>query len=107
MSDQARNVRVGAFVLGGLGLAFAFVLLLGAGSLFGRPVVVETVFDESVQGLGVGSAVYLRGVKIGEVSDIGFVGDYYDASGAPDPITAAGRVLVRMEITPRGTHSAY
>lgn len=105
MSDQARNVRVGAFVLGGLGLALGCVLLLGAGSLLQRPVLVETVFDESVQGLGVGSAVYLRGVKIGEVEEIGFVGDYYDVSALPDPITTGGRVLVRMEITMKGEQS--
>ncbi len=102
MSDQARNVRVGAFVLGGLALALGCVLLLGAGSLLRRPVVVETVFDESVQGLGEGSAVYLRGVKIGEVTEIGFVGDHYDVSKSPDPITTGQRVLVRMEITMKG-----
>jgi ABC-type transporter Mla subunit MlaD len=105
MSDQARNVRVGAFVLGGIGLALGCVLLLGAGSLFERPVVVETVFDESVAGLSVGSAVYLRGVKLGEVSAIGFVGDYYDVSASANPITAAGWVLVRMEIG-RGRYEA-
>jgi ABC-type transporter Mla subunit MlaD len=98
MSNQARNVRVGAFVLGGLGLALAVVLLLGAGSLFDRPAVVETVFDEAVQGLSVGSPVFLRGVKIGEVDEIGFVGDYYDVSQAPDPITDGGRIVVRMDI---------
>jgi ABC-type transporter Mla subunit MlaD len=105
MSDQARNVRVGAFVLGGLGLALGVVLLLGAGSLLNRPVIVETVFDEAVQGLSIGSPVYLRGVKIGEVAEIGFVGDYYDVSTSPDPITSGGRVLVRMDIKLRGDQS--
>src|SRR5262245_17320369 len=98
MSDQARNVRVGAFVLGGIGLALVVVLLLGAGSLFDRPSVVETVFDEAVQGLNVGSPVFLRGVKIGQVDEIGFVADYYDVSQSPDPITSGGRILVRMDI---------
>jgi ABC-type transporter Mla subunit MlaD len=98
MSDQARYVRVGGFVLGGIGLALGVVLLLGAGSLFERPIVVETVFDESVQGLQVGSVVKLRGVKIGTVSEIGFVGDFYDLIGTKDPITNANRVLVRMDI---------
>ena len=105
MSDQARNVRVGAFVLGGLGLALGCVLLLGAGSLLHRPVLVETVFDESVQGLSVGSAVYLRGVKIGEVAEIGFVGDYYDVSASPEPIETGRHVLVRMEIMLKGEQS--
>jgi ABC-type transporter Mla subunit MlaD len=98
MSDQARYVRVGGFVLAGLAMALGVVLLLGAGSLLERPIVVETVFDESVQGLQIGSAVKLRGVKIGSVSEIGFVGDFYDVSQSADPITTANRVLVRMEI---------
>jgi phospholipid/cholesterol/gamma-HCH transport system substrate-binding protein/paraquat-inducible protein B len=102
MSEQARYLRVGAFVLGGLLLAVAFVLLVGGGSLLRRPLVVETVFTESVQGLDVGSPVKLRGVKIGTASSIGFVGDVYDLQGTEDPIAYRNLVLVRMEIELEG-----
>jgi phospholipid/cholesterol/gamma-HCH transport system substrate-binding protein/paraquat-inducible protein B len=102
VSDQARYFRVGAFVLLGLGLVMSFVLLLGGGSLFQRPIVVETVFDESVQGLDVGSPVKLRGVKIGTVSLIGFAGDYYNFAATDDPVSYSNRVLVRMDIVIEG-----
>jgi phospholipid/cholesterol/gamma-HCH transport system substrate-binding protein/paraquat-inducible protein B len=98
MSDQARYFRVGAFVLGGIALALLCVVLLGGGSLLQRPLVVETVFDESVQGLDEGSPVKLRGVKIGAVSHIGFAGEFYDLSATDDPVTYGNRVLVRMDI---------
>jgi ABC-type transporter Mla subunit MlaD len=99
MSDQARYFRVGAFVLGGIALAVLFVLILGGGSLLRRPLVAETVFAESVQGLEVGSPVKLRGVKIGAVSEIGFVGNAYDLAGEVDPALSNNLVLVRMELT--------
>lgn len=101
MSQEARYVRVGAFVLGGIAAAVAGALLFGGGKLFGhRPIVIETVFDESVQGLEVGSPVKLNGVPLGTVKWIGFVGDEYVVEG-PAALEEAGRALVRMEITNR------
>jgi phospholipid/cholesterol/gamma-HCH transport system substrate-binding protein/paraquat-inducible protein B len=100
VSEEARYVRVGAFVLGGIAAAVAGALVFGGGRLFApRPVVLETVFDESVQGIDVGSPVMLRGVKLGTVKWIGFVGDAY----VVDSIEEAGRALVRMEVTNRVT----
>ena len=51
------------------------MLALGAGNVFKRTVTIETYFDESVQGLDVGSAVKYRGVQIGRVTRIGFTCD--------------------------------
>ena len=103
MSDEARYVRVGAFVFGGVLLAIGAALLLGGGKLFASaPILVETIFDESVQGLDVGSPVKLRGVQLGTVSDITFVNAAYDVSHSPNPLEEGGRVLVRMQIRPRG-----
>jgi ABC-type transporter Mla subunit MlaD len=95
--NEARYFRVGLFVLGGIVLAVATILTLGAGRLFAQPVVMETVFDESVQGLDVGAPVKLRGVKLGTVSWIGFVGDRYELPAGD--AREARRVLVRMELT--------
>lgn len=94
--SEARYFRVGLFVLGGIALAVATVVVIGGGLLFRRPVVIETVFDESVQGLDVGAPVKLRGVKLGSVSWIGFVGDVYELEGAD--AREGNRVLVRMQI---------
>ena len=101
MSQEAHYVRVGAFVLGGIVATVAGALLFGGGRLFGHaPVVIETVFDESVQGLEVGSPVKLNGVQLGTVKWIGFVGDQYVVTG-PRALEESGRALVRMEITNR------
>lgn len=101
MSDEARYARVGAFVFGGIALAVVGALLIGGGALFRRPLIIETVFDESVQGLEVGSPVKLRGVKLGAVSSIGFVGDSYVLDDSPDAVKQRNAVLVRMEIHSR------
>ncbi|MCX5738562.1 MAG: MlaD family protein [Proteobacteria bacterium] len=101
MSDEARYARVGAFVFGGIALAVVGALLIGGGALFRRPLIIETVFGESVQGLEVGSPVKLRGVKLGTVSSIGFVGDSYVLDDTPDAVKQRNNVLVRMEIESR------
>ena len=98
MSQEARYFRVGAFVLGGAGLAVAMLVALAGGQLWRRPVIVETYFAESVQGLEVGSAVKLRGVKLGTVSAIGFVGDAYLLPSEQERVDSAQWVLVHMEI---------
>jgi paraquat-inducible protein B len=98
MSQEARYFRVGAFVLGGIALAVALLVALAGGQLWRRPVVVETYIAESVQGLEVGSPVKLRGVKLGTVSSIGFVGDAYLLPSEPERLTSAQWVLVRMEL---------
>ncbi len=102
MSDEAHYARVGAFVFGGILLAVVGALVIGGGSLFQKPIIAETVFDESVQGLDVGSPVSLRGVKIGTISYIGLVGDNYVLDDTPAAAEEANRVLVRMKIERRG-----
>lgn len=98
--NEAHYFRVGLFVLAGIVVSVATVLFVGGGRLFDRPVVIETVFEESVQGLEVGAPVKLRGVRLGSVRWIGFVGDEYHL--APVDSGDRNRVLVRMEITERG-----
>jgi phospholipid/cholesterol/gamma-HCH transport system substrate-binding protein/paraquat-inducible protein B len=108
MSTEARYVRVGIFVFLGLAAVVATALVLGGRSFFAERVSFETYFDESVQGLEVGSPVKLRGVSIGRVSEVGLVGDFYDL-----PEEQAQRflqlVVVRMEALeqdlPRGATS--
>jgi paraquat-inducible protein B len=95
--NEARYFRVGLFVLAGIALAVGTILVVGGGRLFSRPVLMESVFDESVQGLDVGAPVKLRGVKLGTVRWIGFVADEYELSG--EDAREGRRVLVRMELT--------
>ncbi len=100
MTSEAHNFRVGLFVLTGVVLVAATVVVIGGGGGFiEEPLQCETYFDESVQGLEVGSPVKFRGVKLGVVSDIGLVNDYYEIDEGADQLTLGQRVLVRMEIT--------
>jgi paraquat-inducible protein B len=62
--------KVGAFVLGGIALAFAVLVWLGAGDWNRKTRTIVTYFDESVQGLEVGAALKFRGVPIGTVTEI-------------------------------------
>ncbi len=78
MSQKTDYFKLGIFILVAAGLLVAAVLVLGAGALFRDSVTLETYFNESVQGLNVGSKVKLRGVAIGEVSSIGFTYNRYE-----------------------------
>ena len=79
MSEKPHTVAIGAFVLGAVLIAVATVLLL-MGSGFGTKETVVMVFDGSVKGLSVGAPLALRGVKVGEVTDIDLVLDSDTAS---------------------------
>ncbi len=79
MSEKPHTVAIGAFVLGAILIAIATMLLL-MGSGFGTKETVVMVFDGSVKGLSVGAPLALRGVKVGEVTDIDLVLDTDTAS---------------------------
>ena len=72
--------RIGFAVFSG---AIAIVLsLIYLGGIRGRgdEILVETHYDKPVSGLSVGSVVNFRGVKVGEVREISFVGSKYDVT---------------------------
>ena len=78
--NKASFAKIGFTVfLGAVATIVALVYLGGVRG--GRDIVCcETYFEKSVNGLSVGSPVNFRGVKLGEVSEIGFVGDRYRVS---------------------------
>ncbi len=81
MSAQANYFRLGLFVIIGIILGIAGVVIFGGFQLFPEPkFIVETYFEESVQGLLDGSKVRMRGVTIGTVEHIGFVSSSYQLS---------------------------
>jgi phospholipid/cholesterol/gamma-HCH transport system substrate-binding protein len=67
--------KLGLFVLVGCGVALAALLLLGARSWGKKTVEVVSYFDESVQGLELGTSVKFRGVTVGRVSSIDIARD--------------------------------
>ena len=84
MSDEnsASYKKIGlAILIGSVATAAALFWLGGLEGEYGF-VYAETYCDKPVSGLSVGSTVNFRGVKIGQVAKIGFVGDEYSVSGA-------------------------
>jgi phospholipid/cholesterol/gamma-HCH transport system substrate-binding protein len=61
---------VGAFVLGALLLAFVALLSIGGVNPFIKPQRFVVYFNESIEGLELGSPVRLRGVRVGRVVDL-------------------------------------
>lgn len=68
--------KLGLFVALGVGLALAAVVYFGAGITGRRTVEYQVYFDESVQGLEVGSLVRFRGVTLGQVSRMAVAPDH-------------------------------
>lgn len=74
MSDKPQNVATGAFIMGALLIAIAALLyLLGSGFRNAEPFIM--VFDGAARGLNAGAPIALRGVKIGQVTDVDVVLD--------------------------------
>ena len=75
MATGTNHYKLGLFVLLGLVASLAFVLTLGASNWSRDSVLFTSYFDESVQGLEVGSPVKFRGVSVGRVAAIGIAPD--------------------------------
>jgi paraquat-inducible protein B len=75
---DARLLRVGIFALLALAMCVGVILMLGGSRWFVRSAILETYFDESVQGLDIGSKVKYRGVVLGQVTHIGFTYEKYE-----------------------------
>jgi phospholipid/cholesterol/gamma-HCH transport system substrate-binding protein/paraquat-inducible protein B len=77
MSAQANYLKIGAFILSALTITVMAIIVLSGGKWFKNFQSWETYFDESVQGLAVGSPIKYRGVQVGTVESIEFVNDVY------------------------------
>jgi len=91
MSKKMNTAFLGAFVLGGIVLAVAIVVALGAGRYFTRLPTYVMHFSGSVKGLNVGAPVVFRGVSVGRVTDI---------SLSINPNGTSVRIPVLVEIDP-------
>ncbi|EED36293.1 mammalian cell entry related [Luminiphilus syltensis NOR5-1B] len=70
MTEKTVNTLLGAFVIGAVSIAVIAFLLMAGNAYDKSSERVVMVFDSSVKGLTVGAPVALRGVNIGEVTDI-------------------------------------
>ena len=88
MSEKSQYATTGAFVVGAL-LIFVAVVLYLLGSGFGKRESFVMGFDAAAKGLSAGAPVALRGVQIGQVTDVDVV---------LDTKTADVLVVVKAEI---------
>jgi paraquat-inducible protein B len=85
------QTAVGAFVLGGIVLALAAIVMFGNFSIFNPSVQAAVVFEGSIAGLSVGAPVTFRGVRVGAVESI---------SIEFDPATKVASIPVIVRLTP-------
>src|SRR5438105_13833765 len=99
MATTATNHwKLGLFVLVGVGVMLAALFWLGARRLRRDSFPAISYFDESVQGLDVGSPVKFRGVTVGTVSDITVGPDHRHVQVTADMYVDA---LVRLGLRER------
>ena len=77
--NEASFAKIGAFILFGVVLIAGVLAYLGGAGGEKREYLVETYFANDVTGLETGSAVNFRGVRVGVVKEISFIGAVYDS----------------------------
>ena len=82
--NQANYTRIGIFIIVGIALILMTLIWLGGFGGNKNEFLVETFFSNPVSGLDVGSAVNLRGVRVGSVKRISFIGAEYDVTVPED-----------------------
>jgi paraquat-inducible protein B len=85
------QTMVGAFVLGGVVLALAAIVLFGKFNLFQPSIRAAVVFENSIAGLSVGAPVTFRGVRVGAVDSV---------SIEFDPKTSVAYIPVTVTLDP-------
>jgi ABC-type transporter Mla subunit MlaD len=95
MSTKTHHFRIGLFVLAGAFLLIGALFALGLRTYFGKRDLFETYVTGKVENLSVGALVKLRGLTIGKVSSIEFIGKEY-------PEYKEQYVLIQFEV-PKGT----
>lgn len=91
MSKQLNKTMIGGFVVGAIVIVVAGILIFGSGRFFTDKRYYALYFDGSVKGLSIGAPVQLKGVPIGQVTDISLLAD---------PITLKFYTRVVIEVLP-------
>jgi phospholipid/cholesterol/gamma-HCH transport system substrate-binding protein len=97
MSTPTNNFKLGLFTLFGLVILIAGILAFGARNYFEPTSMYETYIEGDVAGLAVGSAVELRGVRVGKVTRINFSWSEYQET-QPDYVVV--EFEIRDDVTP-------
>jgi paraquat-inducible protein B len=70
MAKQANRMMIGVFVVVGVAIMAASLVIFGSGDFFKKTVKCVMYFEGSVKGLSVGAPVLFQGVQIGSVKSI-------------------------------------
>ena len=70
MSEKPNTVAIGAFIVGAALIVISALLFISGSGWGGDKSKIVMVFEGSVKGLTLGAPVALRGVQIGQVTDI-------------------------------------
>lgn len=65
-----KSFTIGAFIVGALVLIFVALIFFSGGNVFSQKERVVMYFEGSVQGLQIGAPIKLKGVILGEITDI-------------------------------------
>lgn len=101
MPRQPNRKKIGIFIVSSVVVLLFILGGLLQNKIFGnKGKEIVMFFDESVNGLGVGSAVVFKGVKIGEVSRI-------EIKANPDELTFSIPVYARMKAKSINSNSFF
>ena len=99
MNGNRSYFRLGVFILLAIATLVVLIIVLGTGSLLRKDVAAETYFNESVQGLDVGSKVLFRGVLVGSLTKLSFT--YVKYEREKPPAQRKRYVLVEFVVRPQ------
>ena len=103
MMRRANATRIGLFVVVGLGLLIAAVVVVSGGRLFASNERAVMHFNGSIYGLQLGAPVVFRGVRLGSVVSIGVVHDAASGRFAIPVVAELDRNLIdEMQAPPGG-----
>jgi ABC-type transporter Mla subunit MlaD len=97
MSAKANQYKIGIFVAIGIAILVAALFLFGIRGKFEPTYGFETYVTTDVDGLSKGSAVKLRGVVVGKVTEIGFSWKFY---GNVNPRCVVVRFKINERVSP-------
>jgi ABC-type transporter Mla subunit MlaD len=100
MNSKTNHFKIGLFVLSGVILLIAGLLLFGMTRHFEPKTRFETYVTGDVEGLSVGSAVKYRGVQVGTVTGIRFSWNEYPEATQSDLVVVEFEMVNRASPTP-------
>lgn len=83
-SNEANYAKLGFFIIVCAALIVGALVWFGGAGGNKHEYLIETYFSDPVSGLDVGSAVNFRGVRVGSVKRISFIGAIYPAAAHED-----------------------